>query len=106
MLKQYVTFDKDELNRTISGIRSAMYYLDSNIRIMEEYEKGHRIPHGYNADYWIATAKAIAHDMRGEFYNLQQLMNKFGSNTNFDFAKERKEMRDKSRKVLVEKTGG
>lgn len=102
-MKQYITFEKEAIEKVLSSIRSRMYFLDSEIRILEDYGNGNRITQRTEDDYWKREAKFISRDMRQNFDSIAESMERFGFNINFDFEKLHSERLEKERKVLVEK---
>jgi hypothetical protein len=96
-LKQYVTYDKKELENTLERIRYAMYFMDSEIRSME------RVPEMVRRDGeapWLDKKnwELISEDLRKHFKEVAELMKKFNSEINFDFEPVH------NRKVLTEKS--
>jgi len=103
-MKQYITFEKEALENNLRHVRDRMFHLDSEIRVLEDYGQGKRIPQGIDADYWKRECNILSRDMRIHFDNIADAMAQFGFNINFDFEKEHKEREERQRKVLIEKT--
>jgi hypothetical protein len=102
-MKQYVTFDKEEFEKNLAAIRYAMYFLDGEIRVLEDYGDGKRIPYGIDSESWQRNAQLLSKDMRTNFENVREGMERFMSNIDFDFEGARKRMAEIKRNVLIEK---